>query len=319
MAAAAATLGLGAASTILGGIFGAGAIKRAGSDIVNQQLNALNDVHSAVQEGQAGIGGNVTNAQQGSANAVDQANSVIGNNASQILAGYSPYTASGQSANSQLAALGNGTGPLGSQFNFTSDDLTKGVGAPGFQFTLDQGMQAIQKAAAAQGGLFSTGTLKSLTGYAEGTANQYSNTAYQQALQAFQANQQSALNRAGVLQNLSGTGLAATSQGANALQTAGLQQGQNLTQGAQYQGNAGINGALASAGLGVQGAQLSTPIYTNIGNAQAGSTIGATNSLFSAINNGTNALTGYLNMLGGGRGGGGGGSSASTGTAGLNV
>jgi hypothetical protein len=61
------------------------------------------------------------------------------------------------------------------QFNFQQD--------PGYQFQLQQGMNAIQGGAAAQGGLLSGGTLKALQKYGTGLANQSYNEAYNRYLQ----------------------------------------------------------------------------------------------------------------------------------------
>lgn len=44
--------------------------------------------------------------------------------------------------------------------------------SPGYQFQMDQGVQALDRSAAAQGGLLSGGAAKALTGFGQGLANQ---------------------------------------------------------------------------------------------------------------------------------------------------
>lgn len=139
--------------------------------------------------------------------------------------------------------------PWTEQFNAPTAEQARAT--PGYEFTLGQGEQAIQNAAAARGNLLSTGTLKALTGYAEGLADTtYGETynralgEYQQRYNIFQGNQTNTFNR---LAALSGVGQTA----ANTLGTLG-QQGAanvaniNLTGGAQ-QGASLMNAGAARA------------------------------------------------------------------------
>jgi hypothetical protein len=140
---------------------------------------------------------------------------------------------------------------------------------PGYQFALQQGQNAIQNSAAAQGGLLSTGSQKTLDQYSQGLASQtYSDTynralaEYQQSYNIFQGNQTNTFNR---LASLSGAGqTAATTLGnqgqaaanniSNINLTGGAQQGANLNLAgyANATGYAGIansiNGGLSSIG-----------------------------------------------------------------------
>ncbi|MFS6633863.1 hypothetical protein, partial [Staphylococcus aureus] len=59
---------------------------------------------------------------------------------------------------------------------------------PGFQFQMDEGSKAIQRAAAASGGLRGGGTLKALEQYSHGLASTYYNDAFNRALTTFQTN-----------------------------------------------------------------------------------------------------------------------------------
>lgn len=57
---------------------------------------------------------------------------------------------------------------------------------PGYQFRLNQGLQALQQSAAAQGLLRTGGTLKNIEDYGQNTASQEYQNVYNRALQNFQ-------------------------------------------------------------------------------------------------------------------------------------
>lgn len=87
---------------------------------------------------------------------------------------------------------------------------------PGFQFRLQQGQQALERSAAARGGLLSGGTGKALTRYGqEYASNEYQNVynraleEYQQRYNIFQQNQANQFNR---LAAMSGMGQTAAGQ-----------------------------------------------------------------------------------------------------------
>jgi hypothetical protein len=198
------------------------------------------------------------------ANAADQASAVQLQMFNQTQANEAPYLAAGGNA---LAALlkgeglgagtnGSGTGPLNAPFN--PGDLTK---TPGYQFTLQQGEQAMLDQQSAVGGVAGGNSLKALTGYAEGLAN----TTYQQQLQDYMAQQQ---QQFGQLQTIAGSGQ-------NAAANLGALSGQAAT-------NIGNN-------------------IIGAGNASAAGTIGVTNALTGGISSlGSNYLLASLLGGGGG-------------------
>ncbi len=59
---------------------------------------------------------------------------------------------------------------------------------PGYQFRLSEGLKGIERSAAAKGTLLTGGTLKALTGYATGMANQGYGDDWQRAMSQFQTN-----------------------------------------------------------------------------------------------------------------------------------
>lgn len=188
---------------------------------------------------------------------LQQAQSFLQGQEQQGLQNYSPYLNLGQGASSTLSNLigtpGQGLLTPWTQ-TFQAPTAEQARQTPGYQFQLQQGLDAMQNSAAGRGGLLSGRTLADLNNYAQGTADSSYNdtfnrslTQYQQAYQAFQQNQANTYQR---LMGATGIGL----------------------QGAQGAGNliSGIGGDIASL-MGQQGA------------ARAGGTIGAANSITGMI------------------------------------
>lgn len=136
---------------------------------------------------------------------------------------------------------------------------------PGYQFRLQQGEQALQRAAAAKGGIYSGGTLKALSRYGQDYAsNEYGNV-YNRALQQYQMGyNQFQNNQANEYNRLAGVaGIGQTS--ANQLNSAGVQTGANV-----------------GRTLGDLGSQLGTD-YMNAGAARASGYIGSANAWNGAL------------------------------------
>lgn len=151
-----------------------------------------------------------------------------------------PWLQAGQAALPTLQNMAN------TPVNFSQQDFQNNMD-PAYQFDLQQGQQAIQRSAAANGTLMTGGTLKDLTSYSQGQAsNEYSN-----AYNRFMNNQNTQFNR---LSSIAGTGQTATGQlGQVGMNTAnaigGYMTGAANAQGASTiaQGNA-WSGALSGLG-----------------------------------------------------------------------
>jgi hypothetical protein len=161
-----------------------------------------------------------------------------------------------------VASGGAAVAPFTGQFtppNVTDD--------PGFQFRLQQGQQAIERSAAARGGLTSGGTLKALEQYSQGLASDEYANAYARALTQY------GIGRENFYQN---------------------------------QANA-FNRPLQVAGLGVAGAQGAAAALGAQGNAGAAGSINAGNAWSGGVSNATNLASNYLTLsqlMGGGNSGG---------------
>lgn len=166
-----------------------------------------------------------------------------------------PFVNTGVSANSQLASL-TGTNPGG---NPLTAPLTKAfqptmaqlAATPGYQFSLQQGLEATQNSYAAQGLGASGAAQKGAANYAEGLAG----TTYQQQFGNYLAQNQQIYNMLGGL----------NSQGENA--AAGV-------------GNAGLGAATTAGGFSTSGAA-----------ATAGGTIGAANAFTAGVGGASNAAS----------------------------
>jgi hypothetical protein len=114
---------------------------------------------------------------------------------------------------------------------------------PGYAFRLSEGMKALDRTAAARGGLLSGATLKGAQRFNQDLASQE----YQNAYNRYQTNRANQLNP--LMGYASGPGLSATSASSNAAQQFGAQTGQNLQDigSARASGYLGSQNALSSA------------------------------------------------------------------------
>lgn len=145
--------------------------------------------------GDGGTGAAVSADQAGSAAAVAAEQQMF----QQSQADLNPYMTQGDTAETQMM------NPSFQQ-GFTSADFQED---PGYQFQLQQGQQAIQRSAAAQGGLLNGGVLKDLDTYSQGMAN----TDYEQAFNNFNTTQNQQFGRLSTVASL-GENAAAAGSGA---------------------------------------------------------------------------------------------------------
>lgn len=169
----------------------------------------------------------------------DRASQIQQENFEQTRKDLMPYKQAGDTSLSQL--MGQMT-PDG-YFNqtYTGQDI---YSDPSYQFRLQQGQDAIQSSAAAQGGLLSGATLKALQNYGQESASQEYSNAYNR----FNADQTNRYNR---LSNLVGIGQNAAAQVGNA----GAQTSQAIANNTMAGANALAAGQIGSANAWTNGAQ----------------------------------------------------------------
>jgi hypothetical protein len=152
-----------------------------------------------------------------------------------------PFRKAGEEALNKLIPMASNYTPFGMS-QFQAD--------PGYAFRLSEGMKALDRTAAARGGLLSGATLKGAQRYGQDLGSQE----YQNAFNRYQIERNAQLNP---LQSLAGVGQTAT----NTLTGAAGQMGQNLATG-----------------------------YGNVANARASGYVGGTNALTSALGTGLNYM-----------------------------
>lgn len=140
-----------------------------------------------------------------------------------------PWRQAGVSALNQLIPLSQQYQPFGMQ-QFQAE--------PGYGFRLSEGMKALERGAAARGGLLSGATLKGIQRYGQDLASQE----YQNAFNRYQSERQA---RLGPLQSLAGVGQTAT----QALGGATSQYGTNVGNLAMTGGANLANAALAQGNI----------------------------------------------------------------------
>jgi len=153
-----------------------------------------------------------------------------------------------------LSTGGEGNGSLMKDFSMADFQAD-----PGYQFRMDQGQQALERSAAARGGLLSGAALKDTARFSQGLASQD----YQAAFDRFQSNR---MNKMNPLLSLAGS--AQTASGA--LGAAG----QNFANG-------------AGAAIGNYGSTVGQNI-TSAGNARASGYVGTANAINNGLSQGYN-------------------------------
>ena len=96
------------------------------------------------------------------------------------------YVAPNAANNGALDLISRGGSSGGTSGGSTSSQLQSLENTPGYQFTLQQGEQGVQRSAAANGTLLTGGTLKALAGYDAGLASQTYQNAVNNALGLYQ-------------------------------------------------------------------------------------------------------------------------------------
>ncbi len=160
----------------------------------------------------------------------------------------------------------SGVGALG---EMGSQDFRRDFGAndfvqdPGYAFRMAEGQKALERSAAARGGLQSGGLMKSLARYGQ----EFASGEYQNAYSRFNADRD---RRFGRLSNIAGMGQASAAGMANASGNYAQQMG---AAGQNYAGNVGNNlmgAANAQGAAGIAGANAWSGALSGIGQAGMG-------------------------------------------------
>jgi hypothetical protein len=142
-----------------------------------------------------------------------------------------PWRKAGEQALNQLIPLASTYTPFTAQQMYSD---------PGYAFRLSEGMKAMERSAAARGGLQSGAALKA----AQRFGQDYASGEYMNAFNRYQAERQAQLNP---LQSLSGVGQTTASQLGSAASNLGANLGQTYMTGGMQAGQARASGYLGQA------------------------------------------------------------------------
>jgi hypothetical protein len=178
-----------------------------------------------------------------------------------------PWRKAGETALNKLVPLATEYTPFGMQ-QFQAD--------PGYGFRMSEGMKALERSAAARGGLLSGATLKGIQRFGQDLGSQE----YQNAFNRYQAERQA---RLAPLQSLAGVG-----------QTTAQQIGQAGMQAAQNIGETQMSGAAARASGYVGGANaLTQGLGTYLNYSQGQNMLNALRSPTAGVPTGYTPTTNY--------------------------
>lgn len=175
--------------------------------------------------------------------------------------------------------------------SFNAPSAADAAATPGYQFTLDNGLRAVQNSASARGLGTSGAAMRGAADYASGLANSTYNDVFSRALNTFNTNYGAAANRVNRLNTLVGNGqnAAATngSLGANAMNSIGdsLMGGAN----AAAAGRVGSANAIAN---GLSGAGNNALLYGMMQNNAGGGSGANFNGSLTGLGSG-NTFAGY--------------------------
>lgn len=285
MAVGTTTAILGAAgigSNIFSGIMGS----RAAGKAAKEQSAAAERIAAEARAAAERAGSHATDVAGGVSDtqwwALSEANKELQGLYNRARADYQPYQEAGTRALAGVEDL------AAQEFAFDPSKLPED---PGYQFRLEEGQKALERSAAARGGVMGGGTLKALSRYAQGVAADEFQNAYNRALTTFQTNQQ---NRAQALSALLGTGLTATDAATRAGQVYGATTAGNLMDTATRTGDWLNRAAQYSGDALLQGTSTAGNALAGGANAQAASRIAQANAWGDAATGATNAATNMI-------------------------
>lgn len=205
-----------------------------------------------------------------------------------------PFREAGTAALTELAGLSAPGGEFSEQlaqpFAFGAEEFEQD---PGFQFRLQEGERALNRAASARGGLVSGGQLRDLTDFSSSLASQEFGAARTRALEEFELDRSGTLARSNLLARIAGFGQTATSAGVSAGTNLAGTGGPTILQG----------GAAAGDAARRAGQAISTGLIRQ-GEARAAGTVGQASAITQGLQNiGASAqnlfLLDRLGLLGG--------------------
>lgn len=254
-------------TSIIGGVQGASAAHHAAEYLQQANAEAGKTVTDAVQQVNPDILATADQAGKDVTGAATTAGQGVTSSAADFLKLLAPYLSGGSQAMDSLTASMAPGGSLTQPF--TASMMSQY--SPAYQFQLQQGLQGADRAAAAAGVTGSGGTMKALNRYTQ----DYAGTAFKNANDIYQQQQQQQFNR---LQTLAGMGQTAATTGGQAGLTAAQYAGTAGLNAAEYAGTADINARNLVSSNTLTGANYLANTKINAGQAHAQGDLAAASS-----------------------------------------
>jgi len=269
---------IGGGTSLLGGLFGGSAAKKAAkiqAQAAKEQaarLQAILDQYNPkIGEAAEGAATGATAAGERAIEDVRAAARAAGIDVRGAYAGanefLSPYIHGGEQSLAQFMAL---TAP-GGELNRTPNAQEVLAQDPGYQFRMEQASKALQASAAAKGGALGGGTLSALMGLNQNLAS----SEYGAAFERLRESQQDRAARLSTLMNLG--------------YDAAGRYGQNLTAGEQFLASLGMNAATTTGQFGTNAAQFAGSTRLNAAENQAQNALGMGRSIADLMTGGAAA------------------------------
>lgn len=284
-------LGIAAAGSVASSAIGA----HAAGSAADKQAKAATEAGNLAQSSAATAAGGVDDAAKSATNSVYQTAGTVDDLLAKIpdtvKKQLAPYLHLGESGASGLEDLLAKGGPLDQKFAFDPKNIEN---TPGYQFTFNQGMEAIKRAASAQGKSLGGGTLKSLALYGEDAAKTVYGQEFQRSLDTFNTNRQSTALRLSGLLDTTRMGQSSATDVANTDEAIGVAQAANRTNAARYGADVGLNAAKYRGDTGMDAARIAGGAKESAAAAQAAGTVGAANAWSSGLSGVANDVGSFL-------------------------
>lgn len=275
-------------ASIIGGTSLAGGIigSHAAGSAADKQAKAATEAGNLAQSSATTAAGGVDDAAKSATNSVYQTAGTVDDLLAKIpdtvKKQLAPYLHLGESGASGLEDLLAKGGPLDQKFSFDPKNIEN---TPGYQFTFNQGMEAIKRAASAQGKSLGGGTLKSLALYGEDAAKTVYGQEFQRSLDTFNANKDATRIKLSGLLDTTRMGEQAATDVGNTEEAIGVAQGVNRTNAARYGADVGLNAAKYRGDTGLEAARIAAGAKESAAAASAAGTVGAANAWSNGISN----------------------------------
>ncbi len=307
-AAIGTALAIGLGVSAAAGVAGAAISSHAAGSAADKQSAAADkiaaDAKAAADAAKQGFNTATDTANQSITDATKQleagitdANGKIDAAKAQQLEALKPYLEAGQISLQQAQEMlgkGGALGPDAKQFSFTPQDWQND---PQYAFIRDEANKALERSAAARGGLYTGGLVKASDRLNTNLTNTFLDSAFARAKGTYDENRTTALARLSGLQGITNLGFSATGVAnqdiGNAAQTINSNDLTKELTAAQYKalmaGNV-INAGKYSGDVGLRAADIAASAISGKANAQSASDIASANAWNSGLGSVANSV-----------------------------